>query len=327
MELFIKSCDRCQQYKTDGKKRRAALKDFRAGIPMERVCVDIVGPFPVSSNGNKYGLVVTDCFTKYVEIYPLPNQEAVTVAQVLTKEFFSKYGVPTYLHTDQGTQFESVVFQETCRLLGIQKTRTTPFHPQSDGQSERNIKTLTRMIAMVTDDQCEWDEHLPFISMAYRSTPQATTGLSPNYMMFGRELFMPVDIMCGLPDEDEAKSPVQYAVELRSKLSHAYEVARSNTKRNMERQFRLYNQKQHGSEFSVGDLVWYQNKLRKKGVSPKLQPKWRGPCIVTRKLNNVLVEIQFSATKKTTVHTDLLKECHSLKFPTWLRKVKRRLAA
>ena len=161
----------------------------------------------------------------------------MTVAQVLTKEFFSRYGVPTYLHTDQGTQFESVVFQETCRLLGIQKTRTTPFHPASDGQSERNIKTLTRMIAMVTEDQCEWDEHLPFISMAYRATPQATTGLSPNYLMFGRELFMPVDVICGLAEGEEAKSPVQHAVELRSKLSYAYEVVRSNMKKNTEWQF------------------------------------------------------------------------------------------
>ena len=87
---------------------------------MERVCV-VVGPFPVSTNGNKYGLVVTDCFTKYVEIYPIPNQEAVTVATTLTKEFFSRYGVPTLLHTDQGTQFESVVFQETCRFLELRR--------------------------------------------------------------------------------------------------------------------------------------------------------------------------------------------------------------
>ena len=323
--LFIQSCEKCQQYKSDGKKRRAHLRDFRAGVPMERVCVDIVGPFPISNSGNRYGLVVTDCFTKYVEIYPMPNQEAVTVSQILTKEFFSRYGVPTYLHTDQGTQFESVIFQETCRLLGIQKTRTTPFHPQSDGQSERNIKTLTRMIAMVTDDQHEWDEHLPFISMAYRSTPQATTDLSPNYMMFGRELYMPVDVICGLPGGEDEKTPVQYAVDLRSKLSYAYEVARSNTKKNVERQFKYYNRKQHGPEFSVGDLVWYQNKLRKKGVSPKLQPKWRGPCLVTRKFNAVLVEIQLSPTKKNTVHTDLLKECHSLRLPSWLRKAQRKL--
>ena len=78
---------------------------------MERVCIDLAGPFPVSGRGNKYALVVTDCFTKYVEIYALPNQEAETVAQILTLEFFSRYMVPLEFHSDQGTQFESKLFQ------------------------------------------------------------------------------------------------------------------------------------------------------------------------------------------------------------------------
>ena len=116
---------------------------------MERVCIDLAGPFPVSRWGNRYVLVVTDCFTKYVEIYALPNQDAKTVAQVLTREFFSRYGVALELHSDQGMQFgESKLFQEICELLGIHKT---PFRPQSDRQSERNIRTLIKMIAMVTN--------------------------------------------------------------------------------------------------------------------------------------------------------------------------------
>ena len=127
LELFVKSCDVCGRYKSDGQKRKAAMKNYRTGVAMERVCVDIVGPFPVSTHGNKYALVVTDCFTKYVEIYPMPNQEATSVAQVLTKEFFSRYGVPTYLHSDQGTQFESALFAETCKLLGITKTRNEKY--------------------------------------------------------------------------------------------------------------------------------------------------------------------------------------------------------
>ena len=157
IQIFVQSCDLCSRFKADGRRRKASLKDFRVGIPMERICIDIVGPFPVSTQGNKYALVVTDCFTKYVEIYPMPNQEASSVAKVLTKEFFSRFGVPTFLHSDQGTQFESQLFQEICHLLGIKKTRTTPFHPQSDGQSERNIKTLVKMVAIVTKEQENWD--------------------------------------------------------------------------------------------------------------------------------------------------------------------------
>ena len=219
VELHVKTCGVCAQYKSDGRQRKAALKDHRVGIPMERVCVDIVGPFPTSSRGHKYGLVVTDCFTKFVEIYPMENQEASTVARIMTREFFSRYGVPIFLHSDQGTQFESKLFADVCELLGIAKTRTTPFHPQSDGQSERNIKTLTRMIAMVTEEQHEWDEHLPFIAMAYRATPQASTGVTPNYMMFGRELSMPVDVMVPLDGEETRTSTLEHVKQLRNRLT------------------------------------------------------------------------------------------------------------
>ena len=199
VNLFVMACNTCMVYKTDGKRRQAEMKSHVTGVPMERICLDIVGPFPESWNRNKYGLVVTDYFTKYVEIYAIPNQEASTIASVLMREFFSWYGVPNFLHSDQGTQFESKLFAEICTLLGITKTRMTPFRPQSDGQSEQNIKTLSCMIAMVTKDQHDWDEHLPFLSMAYRATPQESTGLTPNFLMYGRELSMLVDVMIGPP--------------------------------------------------------------------------------------------------------------------------------
>ena len=321
VESYVKRCDACALYKSDGQKRRGGLKDFRVGIPMERVCADIVGPFPRSTSGNKYALVVTDCFTKFVEIYPMPNQEASTVARILTREFFSRYGVPRFLHTDQGTQFESGLFSNICQLLGIDKTRTTPFRPQSDGQSERNIKTLSRMIAISADDQDNWDEYLPFLAMAYRGTPHETSGFSPNFMMFGREVSVPVDVMLP-PCTDDEVNPDDYVTKLKSKLMYAYTLARKNLKKGAERQMNLYNRRKHGESFNLGDLVWYANKLRKKGVSPKLQPKWRGPCLVTKVYNDVLVEIRLSLKKSTVVHTDLLKPCHSVNLPTWLKKAR-----
>ena len=94
---------------------------------------------------------------------------------MLTQEFFSRYGVPLVLHSE---------------LLGIHETCTTPFRPQSDGQSERNIRTIIKMIAMVVDKQGEWDEYLPFIAMVYRATPHESTGYSPNFMMYGACLWM-----------------------------------------------------------------------------------------------------------------------------------------
>ena len=105
---------------------------------MQFVTVDIMGPFPENSEGKKYILVVVDQFTKWSEAHAIHNQEATTVAEVLTREWFFCYSPPETLHSDQGCQFESHLIYEICCILGIKKTRTSPYHPQGDGSAEQN---------------------------------------------------------------------------------------------------------------------------------------------------------------------------------------------
>ena len=100
------------------------------------MAIDIVGPFPKSKEGNCYILVGCDYFTRWVEAYAIPNQEAKTIARKLTDELFFRFGPPEQLHSDQGRNFESDVIKEVCNLLGVHKTRTTAYHPQSDGLVE-----------------------------------------------------------------------------------------------------------------------------------------------------------------------------------------------
>ena len=87
-----------------------------------------------------------------MEGYALPNQEAVTAADVLVKEFVCCFGVPLFIHSDQGCNFESAVFGEMCRLLGINKTRITPLHPQSDGMTERLSQTIENQLSKYVED-------------------------------------------------------------------------------------------------------------------------------------------------------------------------------
>ena len=105
-----------------GKKRRALLKQYVVGPPMERIAIDILGPLPETSRTNKLILVVSDYFTKWTESYPIPNQETTTVAERLVSEFICRFGVLRQLHSDQGTYFESKVFADVCKLLDIEKT-------------------------------------------------------------------------------------------------------------------------------------------------------------------------------------------------------------
>ncbi|ROT62945.1 hypothetical protein C7M84_019191 [Penaeus vannamei] len=148
-------------------KNCASLQVYQVCAPLERVAVDIVGPFPVTTQGNRFICVVMDYFTKWPEAYALPDHEAETVAEALVNNFITRFGVPCELHSDQGREFESVVFQECCRLLGIKKTRTTALRPQSDGLVERFNRTLIHEVAKYcSSDQRDWDVKLPSLLMA-----------------------------------------------------------------------------------------------------------------------------------------------------------------
>ena len=118
---------------------------------MQTMAMDIMGPFPETKQGSCYVLVISDCFTRWVEVYGIPNQEATTVACKLVDEMFCRFGIPEQLHSDMGAQFQSKLIHEICKLLQIHKTHTTPYHPQSDGLVERLNRTIQSMLATTVD--------------------------------------------------------------------------------------------------------------------------------------------------------------------------------
>ena len=126
----------CGTKKNWGKKRRSTLKRYVVGAPMECLAMDILGLLLLNPRGNKFILVVTDYFTKWTESYPILNQEASTVAEKLVGEFICRFGVPREIHSDPGTNCESKVMSEVCKLLDIEKMITTPQQPQSGGRVE-----------------------------------------------------------------------------------------------------------------------------------------------------------------------------------------------
>ena len=125
---------------------RGAMKTCIVGETLDRVALDLLGPVPQTYSGNTYLLVVTDYFTRYADAYAMLDVEAKTVAEKLVTEFVCRYGVPVQIHTDQGSQFTSALFQEMCKILHIDKTRNSPFHHQSSGLVEQLNGTLVDML-------------------------------------------------------------------------------------------------------------------------------------------------------------------------------------
>ena len=193
---YCRKCDLCASRSGPARKIRAPMSQYNVGAPMERLAIDVLGPLPLSDEGNQFILIAADYFSKWVEAYALPNQEATTVAEFLVKEFVARFGVPLMLHSDQGRNFESVVFLEMCALLGITKARTTPLHPQSDGMVERFNRTLEAQLSKFVED------HLPLLLMAYRTAIHESTGCTPASLMLGRDLRLPIDLLYGRPDEE-----------------------------------------------------------------------------------------------------------------------------
>ena len=311
---FCRACTSCATRKTPAPRRRAPLGTIRAGYPMQIIAVDILGPLPESTNGNSYILVVGDYFTRWMEAYAIRNQEATTVAQKLVDEIFCRFSTPEQLHSDQGSQFESQLIAEVCKLMNIHKSRTTPYHPQGDGLVERFNRTLLDMLATTSHNHpLDWEDHIRKVCMAYNTSEQATTGYSPFYLMFGRNARLPVDIM--FPTEKPAADHVtygEYAKTMKETMEKAFHTVRDHVGDKQERQKQFYDKKCHGQPFQTGDLVWLHSTVIPRGQAKKLYHPWTGPWKVVKPLSEAVYRIKGpsgSKQRRMIVHFDRLKPC------------------
>ena len=310
-------CDTCQRSKAAHRKHRAALKDYRVGAPLGRVAVDVMGPLPVTAQGNKYLIVVCDYFTRWVEAFPLPDQKADRVAQTFVHEFVCRFGAPLEVHSDQGRNCESTLFQEMCRLLHIAKTRTTALHPSSNGLVENFNGTLASMIrSSLCSHAGDWDLHIPILTAVYRSTVHSATGFTPNFLMLGRETTTPVDIV--FPQVGSGQDLPEYVESLQTRFAECYGLARSHLKAAAEQQRKFNDTRVSQRTYKVGDAVLKQvHRTTKFGLS------WLGPFLVKQVINDALYEIT-DKKKSGVIHHDRLKPFLG-ELPRWAKNAKEEL--
>ena len=203
VKKWCSTCAVCAQQKNPTQKPTAKLCPLTVNAPMELVAMDILGPLPESSAGNSYILPCHGGLFYQVDGgVPHPEPRGHHCSQQLVNEFVCCFSVPKQLHSDQGAQFESQVVGEVCRLLHIDKTHTTPYHPQSDGLIEQFDRALLQMLATCTDTHpFVWEDHAKKVCMAYNVSKQSSTHRSPFFLMFGQQAQLPIDVMHGMPDK------------------------------------------------------------------------------------------------------------------------------
>ena len=307
----ILRCDKCQKRSGPPQKHRHSLVDWKISYPFHHIGLDFLGPLP-TSNGCRYILLIGDHFTKWYEAIPLPDQTAATTSDALLERWICRFGCPYSIHTDRGTNFESQLFANLLKKLEIDKTRTTAFHPQSNSVIERMNRTLLNMLAKCIDeDQTNWSVKLPYVLLAYRSSVHESTGFTPQYLVFGHEISLPLDLMYRPPPSTTPVDVNDWVSQKEEAFRQAYELVRRNATSQQRRRNNLYNKRVHGPTYKEGEYVLLHYPVVPVGKSPKLSSPWRGPYEISKCLNDVNYKIKELTTGKVqVVHYDRMKRYH-----------------
>ena len=280
IKLWVRTCDICQRRKRGCKPAKAPLVTQVSGNPNERIAMDVIDHLHTTTSGNCCILTITDYFTKYVMAEPMPNQQASTIARVFNKSWVKYFGAPHVIHTDQGAAFDGWLMRELCKLYNIDKTRTTPYHPQSDGQVERFNQTLMQAIhAYARDDPDHWDEYIDNAVLAYNSTRHSVTGFEPCRLMISRNIYMPTDMMIPHDPDTQPQFTNEYVRRQAQRMRFIYTIVRERLKRAATASKRYYDRKSCLYPYKEGDAVRVKVFRLNKGTK-KFEDHYEGPYFI-----------------------------------------------
>ena len=308
---YCRSCHTCQLVgKPNASIQPAPLIPIPAfEEPFTKVLVDIVGPLPKTSAGYSYILTVMDMSTRYPEAMPLRNTHAKTVVKELLK-FFSKFGLPKEIQTDQGSNFTSHSFHQSLNEMGINHITSSAYHPQSQGALERYHQTLKSMLRKYCmENEKDWDQGIPYVLFATREVPNESLGFSPFELVFCHEVRGPLKVVKERWLSNENSSGLLKTVtDLKDKLRRAWEVAGENLTFSQRKMKTWYDQRARERVFQEGDQVLVLLPVQGK----PLHAKYSGPYKVIKRVGDVnyLISTPDRRKHQRLCHINMLKLYH-----------------
>jgi len=316
---YIRSCQACQQAKRDFHPQRPPLQSLEPSDLFHRWHMDILElPKTKLSSGNdaneyRYILLVVESLSKWVEAIPLSNQQADVVADALFTHVFSRYGAPVSILSDKGLNFNSALVNRLCELFAIKRLRTSGYHPCTNGIAEKHNSILINAFKCYLENETDWVDLLPAVLMAHRSTvATSSTGLSPFYVLFGRDMRLPIDTEL-LPIPTGPTTADQYIAKLLPKLKLARQVAQENIKRHQIDAKKQHDKNIHTFTYQPGDKCWLYDPTTKRGASRKLKLRWKGPYFVIKQVsvsNYILAHCQTRREIPYPINVERMKPFH-----------------
>jgi len=311
VKLYIRNCDICQKRKPN-RSHVPLQPSVTPQLPFQHIGIDIVGPLPRTLMGKRYVVVAIDWFTKWPEAQAIEVADAQTITQFIHERLICQHGVPRQLTSDRGTEFCNELIEQLNRTFEIQHIRTTAYHPQGNGLTERMNQTIKNTLSKLAGTITNWDHYLPSALFAIRTSRQEATTFSPFELVYGRLPRKQFEI----PEEDYKESHEDriwsYIIKDMDRLQAVREKAQRFIKRAQDRQLAKQHQ-QDDTKMNIGDLVLLYRNIVEASWSAKLEPRWEGPYYIARiKGTSIWLRKPQGTILPNPVHKSKLKKYHVL---------------
>jgi len=274
---YIKNCLKCIEYSPPSGKPEGYLHSIPKGtVPFQTCHVDHYGPLEKTGKGYVYILAIVDAFTKFLRLYPCKSTKASEIIKHL-REYFRYYSKPRRLISDRGSAFTSNEFKDFVKEEVIEHVLIATGTPRDNGQIERLNRTLTPMLAKLSDDPKKWDQTLESVEFTINNTICRSTGDTPSKLLFGLDQLGAIN--------DLVRLSLDQSTEIRD-LKKLRETASCEIVKNQAANEKAYDRsRKKATTYNVGDYVMIVNTDTTAGVNKKLIPKYKGPYIVHKVLD------------------------------------------
>ncbi|KAJ8982691.1 hypothetical protein NQ317_013163 [Molorchus minor] len=285
-----------QRYYPPEQKRPLGLmlsSQTKISRPFELLCADLVGPLPRSKSGYQYIFVIADCFSKFPLLFPLRTAKAPAIVKLIEEHVFLVFGCPRAIIVDNGVQFRSKEFVRLMKSYTVTIKYTALYHPQANPCERINRVLKTMLRSFVSENHRDWDSNLARVGGAIRSTKHEVTGLTPNFINFGREISLK-----GVPLADEAAIQFDRSSindERTQAFAKIYQEVKLRLSRAYDQNKNFYDLRRRDTQFLENELVWRRNYVlsdKAKYYTAKLAPKFVGPFMISKRLSPWTYELK-----------------------------------